>query len=195
MNWVDLAVLGVVAISAILAFMRGFVREVLGIAAWLAAGYIAVATNEMVKPQFRQWIGSQEIADPVSYIAVFVVALIVFSVVTNMLGKAVHSIGLGGVDRSLGILFGAARGAVLVAAVYVVCGLLTASDHWPDPVKQARLLPLVHDGAAWLVEQIPAEHRPNVTPLPTGRETTSEDLLHTTPQGRALGKPTPATSL
>lgn len=195
MNWVDLAVLGVVAISAILAFMRGFVREVLGIAAWLAAGYIAVATNELVKPQFRQWIGSPEIADPVSYIAVFVVALIVFSVVTNMLGKAVHSIGLGGVDRSLGILFGAARGTVLVAAVYVVCGLLTASDHWPDPVKQARLLPLVHDGASWLVDQMPAEHRPNVTPLPSGRETTSEDLLHTTPQGRALGKPAPATSL
>ena len=93
MNWVDLAVLGVVAISAILAFMRGFVREVLGIAAWAAAGYIAVATNELVKPQFRQWIAAPEIADPVSYIAVFVVGLIVFSVVTNMVGKAVHSVG------------------------------------------------------------------------------------------------------
>ena len=62
-------------------------------------------------------------------------------------------------------------------------------------MKQARLLPMVHDGAAWLVEEIPAEHRPKVAPLPSGRETTSEDLLHITPQGRALGKPAPATSL
>ena len=189
MNLVDLAVLGVVAISAILAFMRGFVREVLGIAAWAGAAYLAVALNDMARPYFRQWIGSPDIADPVSYLAVFVVGLIIFSIITNMIGKAVHSIGLGGVDRSLGVLFGIVRGAALVIAVYIVGGLLTAPDHWPDQVRTARLLPFAHDGAVWVVDKIPSEHRPKVAALPAGRDPTSETLLQSTPQGRATGKP------
>ncbi len=196
MNYVDLAILGVVAISAILAFMHGFVREVLGIAAWIAAGYVAVILNPLAQPYFLRWIGSPDIANPVSYAATFVVALILFSIVTNLLGKAVRSIGLTGVDRSLGVLFGIVRGAVLVMALYIVGGLLTTSDHWPDAVRTARLLPAVHDGAAWLLAQLPAKHRPTLAPLPAGRGTTSEDLLQAPPQGRATGKPVPpATSL
>ncbi|MBC7636668.1 MAG: CvpA family protein, partial [Acetobacteraceae bacterium] len=120
MNWVDLSAVGVVVVSAMLAFSRGFVREILGIVAWGGATYVAVAFNDLVRPQFRQWIASVEIANAMSYVALFVVALIVFSLVTNIIAKGVRSIGLGGIDRSLGVLYGAARGAVVLMAAYII---------------------------------------------------------------------------
>ena len=192
MNWVDLAAIGVVAISAMLAFMRGFVREVLGIVAWGGAGYVAVVFNDAVRPQFRQWIASTEIADPVSYVVVFVVALIVFSLFTNLIAKGVRSVGLGGIDRSLGVLYGAARGAILLMAAYIIAGLLTAPDKWPEPVQAARLLPSVYAGAAWIVDHLPPEHRPKLAVPPAGPGTSSADLLRANPIGRATGKQPPA---
>jgi membrane protein required for colicin V production len=191
MNWVDLAAIGVVVISAILAFMRGFVREVLGIFAWAAAAYIAVTFDDAVRPQFRQWISSTDIADPVSYVALFVVALLVFSLFTSLIAKGVRSIGLSGIDRSLGVLYGAARGAVLLMVAYIIGGLLTAPDKWPEPVQTARLLPSIYDGAAWIVDHLPPEHRPKLALPPAGPGTSSADLLRANPIGRATGKPTP----
>ncbi len=189
MNWVDLSAVGVVVVSAMLAFSRGFVREILGIVAWGGAAYVAVAFNDLVRPQFHQWIASTEIANAVSYVALFVVALIVFSLVTNIIAKGVRSIGLGGIDRSLGVLYGAARGAVVLMAAYIIAGLLTAPEKWPEPVQTARLLPSVYDGASWIVSHLPPEHRPRLAVPPAGTATSSADLLRANPIGRATGKP------
>ena len=57
MTWVDLAVLGVLVVSALLAFIRGFVREVLGLAAWVGAIFAGVWALPRVRPQFERWLG------------------------------------------------------------------------------------------------------------------------------------------
>ncbi|MFC7692207.1 CvpA family protein [Paeniroseomonas aquatica] len=85
---------------------------------------------------------------------------------------------LGGTDRALGLVFGVARGAFLVILAYILGGMvLPASERWPEPVREARSLPLVIDGAHWLVARLPAEYRPRVATPPARPEPTQEDFL------------------
>ncbi len=189
MTWVDLAVLGVLAISALLAFMRGLVREVLGIAAWVGAVLLAIWGVPQLRPFARTWISAPEWVDPASFIVIFIVTVIVLSVCAGVVARTVRGSALGGVDRTLGLVFGLVRGAALVVLAYIVTGMVIPLDRWPEPVLQARSLQPVYEGAAWVRQQLPPEYRPDIRPPPSGRETTAEALLHATPQGRATGKP------
>ncbi len=168
-----------------LAFSRGLVREVLGIAAWVGAIFFAGATVEFIRPQMRRWISNPDISDPASYAAMFLIGLIVLSIMVGIVGSAVRTSVLGGIDRTLGVLFGIARGIVIVAVAYVASGWLIPSDRWPEPVQAARSLPYAYGVAIWMVRFLPLDYRPNIPLPPGGRETHSADLLHATPQGRA----------
>jgi membrane protein required for colicin V production len=189
MTWVDLGVLGILAISALLAFMRGLVREVLGIGAWVGAVMAAIAGLPIARGFVKTWISDPSWIDPVSFLVVFLVTLIVLSIIARWIGYLVRNSALGGVDRTLGLVFGLARGAALVILAYIGMGLFLPANHWPDPVLQARTLDPAYQGAAWVVEKLPPDYRPRLYAPPAGRETTAEALLHATPQGRATGKP------
>ena len=175
MTSADFVLLAVVAVSAIVAFVRGFVREVLGIAAWAAAAYVAYVAYPAANPVVRGWISNRHIADPATYGAVFVVALIVFTIVTNVIGRMVRGSALGGVDRTLGLAYGVLRGAVIVMVAYILAGMAIPPVEWPKPVRAARLMPFTHDGAVWLAGLLPKGYRPqvaalnekNVLPLPS----------------------------
>lgn len=189
MTWVDLVVLGVLAISALLAFLRGFVREVLGVAAWIGAAIAAIWAFPYARPKFRDWLGAPDLVDPVTFGVVFIVVLLVLLLVSGWIGALVRRSVLGGLDRTLGLVFGLARGAALVVVAYIAGGIVIPVDRWPPPVLQARTLPIAYRGANWVVAQLPPEYRPRLYAPPGGRETTAAALLHATPQGRATGTP------
>lgn len=188
MNWVDLIVIGVVAVSALLAFMRGFVREVLGIGAWIGAAFFAAWATPFVDARFLRWFGP-DYAKPAALTAMFLLALIVLSVISSMIGGIVRMSLLGGVDRTLGVVFGLLRGAVLVAFAYIAAGWVVTADRWPEPVLQARSLPYAYQLAVFATDLLPPDYRPNVTRPPTGRQTRADDLLRALPQGKALAHP------
>jgi membrane protein required for colicin V production len=189
MTWVDLVVLGVLALSALLALLRGFVREVLGIGAWVGALLAAIWAFPYARPRVREWLGSPDLVDPVAFGAVFLVVLLVLLLLSGWIGALVRRSVLGGLDRTLGLVFGLVRGAVLVVFAYIGAGMVIPVDRWPEPVLQARTLPVAYQGASWALAQLPPEYRPRLYPPPPGRETTAAALLHATPQGRATGKP------
>ncbi|MBV9653282.1 MAG: CvpA family protein [Acetobacteraceae bacterium] len=189
MTWVDLAVFGVLAISALLAFVRGFAREVLGIGAWVGALFVAMWAFPFGRPHVRAWLGQPDLVDPVTFGGVFVIVLLILLVISSWIGSLVRRSVLGGVDRTLGLVFGLVRGAALVVLAYIVAGTLVPVDRWPEPVLQARTLPVAYRGAAWVVAQLPPEYRPRLFAPPAGRETTAAALLRATPQGRATGSP------
>ena len=83
MTWVDAVVLAVLALSALLAFSRGLVREVLSLGAWVGAIFAAVWALPRVRPQVHQWIGESPWVDPVAFALVFIVSLIVLSIVAR----------------------------------------------------------------------------------------------------------------
>lgn len=190
MNWVDLGVIGFLAISGLLAFGRGLVREVLGIGAWVGAVAVAMAGLPLMRQQVRTWFTTPEWVDPVSFIVVFLVTLIVLSLIARMIGGVVRNSALGGVDRTLGLLFGLARGASVVIIAYIIGQMVLPVERWPDVVLESRALGPTYQAAAWVREQLPEDYRPHrLDPPPQGRETTAEALLRVNPQGRATGRP------
>ena len=189
MTWVDLVVLGVLALSALLAFLRGFVREVLGIGAWVGAVLVAIWALPYARPRVREWLGAPDLVDPVAFGVVFLVVLLILLLLSSWIGALVRRSVLGSLDRTLGLVFGLVRGAALVVIAYIAAGMVIPVDRWPDPVLRARSLPLTFEGANWAVSQLPAEYRPRLYPPPPGRQATAAALLHTSPQGRAIDKP------
>jgi membrane protein required for colicin V production len=189
MTWVDLAVCGFVLISGLLAFARGLVREVLGIGAWvgsLAAAFFALPT---MRGFVRGWVPAPEWVDPVSFIAVFLLTLIVLVVIARGIGGFVRRSALGGVDRTLGLVFGLARGAAVVIVAYIIGQMVFPVERWPDAVLDARVLTPTYQAARWVRDQLPEPYRPHVIEAPpAGRRPTAEALLRANPQGRATGK-------
>src|SRR6185503_9738014 len=110
MTWVDLVVLAVLAVSALLAFVRGLVREVLGLAAWVGAIFAGVWALPRVRPRFEEWLGHSPWVDPVAFALVFVVSLIVLMLISRWVSALVRASPVGGLDRTLGLVFGLGRG-------------------------------------------------------------------------------------
>lgn len=193
MNWVDLVVLAVIVLSGLLAFLRGLVREVLGVGAWVVAGIAAGPYGLLpyVQPWMRQQFADPNTADWVARGGVFLLVLVVLWIVAGTISNVVSGSVLGGLDRTLGLVFGLARGAVLLMVAYILVGLAIAPDQWPIAVLEARSLPSIYRGADYLAAQMPQPYRPVVVVPPAGRPTSAASLLHANPVGRALGAPPP----
>ena len=124
---VDGIVAVVVILSAILAYSRGLVREVLAIAGWVVAAVVAFIFAPQAEPLMREipvlsdFLGGNcELSVIAAFAGVFAIALIVMSIFTPLFAGAVQRSALGGVDQGLGFLFGVLRGAVLIAVALLV---------------------------------------------------------------------------
>ena len=189
MNWVDLAILAVLALSGLLAFSRGLVREVLGLGAWVIAAVAASSYGAFphVEPWVRQQFSDPTTAAIVAFGGVFLVVLILCWLLAGSIAGMIRRSALGGLDRTLGLVFGIVRGAVLVCALYIVVGIAIPIEQWPPPVMEARALPSVFKGATWLADHVPPQYRPAIATPPAGRATTAASLMQSSPTGRALG--------
>jgi membrane protein required for colicin V production len=155
MTSADLIIIAILALSALLAFMRGFVREVLSIGAWVGAALATIYGFPIAQPFARKYIEVALFADIAAGVAIFVVALIILTVLSHALSRNVRSSALGAVDRSLGLLFGLVRGAVLVCLAYLVMAWAIPQEDRPVWVAEARTLPLVQQGAGLLLKILP----------------------------------------
>ncbi len=154
-NVTDLTILVILGLSAAFAFFRGFVHELLAIGSWIGAGVVTLYGFPVAQPEARKYIGSPLIADMVAGIAVFLIVLIVLSIATRLLSRRVRDSSLGPLDRSLGLLFGALRGAVLVCIAWLMLLWVVPREDHPDWITEARGLPLVERGGDLLTRLIP----------------------------------------
>jgi membrane protein required for colicin V production len=178
MTWVDGVVIGVVLISALLGVLRGFVREILGVGAWVGAAAAAVFGYPILAPYLRELsFIPPDFADLIAIALIALVVLFLLSMIAATIGRAVQGSAAGGVDRTLGLAFGLARGVLLVIVAYVAGGWLTTADRWPEAVRQARSGPYVADAAAWVANLLPPDLRPRINPWPAGPIPTSAQLL------------------
>lgn len=145
---IDGVVAAVIVISAILAYSRGFVREILSIAGWVAAAVVAFLFAHTAEPLMRELpvIGdflsdSCELSIIAAFAAVFALALVVVSIFTPLFSSAVQKSALGGIDQVLGFLFGVARGVLLVLVAFVVYDRVMTTESIPmvDDSRTARI--------------------------------------------------------
>ncbi len=195
MSWVDLVVLGVMIVSALVAFMRGFVREVLTVVAWVGAAVVAIKFITSASTLLSPHLPSPDWAEPVGYSLLFIISLIVFSLIAKSIASAVRSSAVGGIDRTLGLIFGLARGAALLIAAYILIGTITPLDQW-QAVLDARSLQPICKGAAWVGQRAPAvvpglEFKVQPCPPPPSpvQKASVDDILKAAPSGRAIDPP------
>lgn len=155
MNWVDYAIVGVIAISALIGLSRGLIREVLSLGVWIAALGGAWLYHRDVAEMLTAQISSPSARLALAFAAVVLAVLILGAIVGSLLTKLADKARLTGVDRALGLLFGAARGVVLVSmAVYL--GALTPlpqEDWW----KASSTVGQFSAAADWMLGLVPAE--------------------------------------
>lgn len=148
---VDYVVLGVLLLSGAIAAYRGFLKETLSVSSWLVAALAAVFFWPVTKPFARALLEPQILADILALIGVFFLILIPASFVSFRLSEIVRESSAGPLDRSLGFVFGLARGLLVVGLGYVVFTSLASEEDHPDWVREARLLPVVRGTADVIV--------------------------------------------
>ena len=198
----DLVVLLVLAISALLAFLRGFVHEVLAVLAWLGAIFAVFYGLPYVRPYAQDLIANPLIADVAAGAFIFIMALIVFSILTRLMTDRVKGSALNALDRSLGFLFGLARGAVLVCLAYIALQWMMPPGRQPAWLAEARTLPLVASGADTLRRLVPDDARERTADTAAAtRDRAREvlesnemmrDILNPQPKGPPIGSEVPA---
>ncbi len=154
-TYLDLGLIVVVLISAFLAMLRGFTREVLAIASWGAAAVAAYYLYPFLLPYVKPYLPKEALAIAASAAAVFVAALIVVSVVTLRISDAILDSKVGALDRSLGFLFGAARGILLCVIAFAFFDWLVPAQSQPEWVKSARLRPFLLASEEHLLALLP----------------------------------------
>jgi membrane protein required for colicin V production len=134
MTWLDYAVIGVFAASLALGAWRGLVREFLSILGWVIAFLAANLLAGPLGPAMPAMIPTPELRVAAAYVAVFAASLIVTSLLGLLLSKIVKAVGLGGLDRLFGAIFGLARGLLIVLAAALLAGLTSAprQPFWKD---------------------------------------------------------------
>lgn len=141
-TYLDLGVIVIVLISAFLAMLRGFTREFLAVASWIAAAAAGYYFYPYVLPYVKPYISKYPYDMGVSVAAVFFVALIVVSIITINLSDAILDSKVGALDRSLGFLFGVARGFLLCVIAFVFYSMFDPSEK-KEWVRDARTRPLL----------------------------------------------------
>jgi membrane protein required for colicin V production len=177
----DLIVLGVVAISALLAAVRGFTREVLAIASWVTAAVVAWLFHPQLLPIAQQYIPNKTVALVGAIAGLFLVTLVVVSLVTSRISDFVLDSRIGALDRTLGFIFGAARGLLLCIVGYLLFAALVPEkmqDNYPW-LRDSRSKPLLEESGKSLLAMLPQdfnlEFLKNFKPKAEGGETPSDE--------------------
>jgi membrane protein required for colicin V production len=155
LTWVDIALLAVLALSSLVGLWRGFVVEVMSLAVWIAAFWLAFVFGDETSALFAGVVDVPAARLFLGYASLFFGALLVGGLVTWLMGRIVKSTGLSGTDRLLGLGFGLMRGVVLASLFVLLLGFtpLPQARDWTD----SRVLPGFMVGAEWLRAWLPAE--------------------------------------
>jgi membrane protein required for colicin V production len=165
----DIAILAFVALSGLFALVRGLTREVLAIIAWAGAAYVAYRLYPYVLPFAQRHIESEWVAEIAAGAGLFILALIVLSVLSHGLAQRVRSSPANGLDRLLGLVFGLARGMLVVCLLYAVADRTVFHQSRPDWIQRARVTPALQRGADYLVSLIPKDRLHRLEPNGPGR--------------------------
>ena len=150
----DWAVIAVLAISTLMSLRRGFLKEALSLGTWIAAFVVARQFHGPMDQLLETQIVDSLMRSIAAFAALFVGTLLVGAALGFLLGALINATGLSSTDRVLGMVFGFARGALIVT---VVIGLLNltplVNDSW---YTNASLVPHFETVAQWALEQLSA---------------------------------------
>ncbi len=151
----DIGLIVIMLISALLAMVRGFMREVLSIAAWILAAGATLYSYTKLLPYAKQYFNNDIVAAAAVVGGVFLVTLIVVSILTVRVSDMVLDSRVGALDRTLGFLFGLGRGLIIVVVAYMFFDWLVPDRSKPVWVMHAKSKVVLSSTGEWLKDQLP----------------------------------------
>lgn len=161
MNWTDIAILSILGVSVFIGIMRGLVREVLSIVVWILAFWVAIAFSPALSGLLAGLIDVPSLRSAAAFLMLLIGTLLLGAIANYLIGRLLVSTGLSGTDRMLGVLFGLARGIVIVGVIVV---LAHATPLPRDPWwQQSMFLPyfdrLANIAIGWMPDAMAAHFR------------------------------------
>ncbi|MFT3741617.1 MAG: CvpA family protein [Gammaproteobacteria bacterium] len=155
LNWIDFAILGIILLSALVSLIRGFVREALSLLVWIFALWMAFRYYNWAAARFLSGVESAHIRGPLAFLLIFLVIVILGAIFNFILSGMLYKTGLSGTDRLLGLMFGVARGILLVAVLILAAEMTAASDNalW----NESQLIPQFQGLVEWIRSLVPSE--------------------------------------
>ena len=152
--WVDYVILGIIAISAIIGLFRGLVKEAFSLGGWVVAIIIGIRFNQGFAVYLVDYIELPSVRLAVAFVILLLLSLLLCSMLSYLLSQIVDKTGLSGTDRFAGLLFGIARGMVVMSVLVLLAGLTPLpQDPW---WAQSALIGPFQELSVWLREQIPS---------------------------------------
>ncbi|MGX8882799.1 CvpA family protein [Methylovorus sp. SPW-M1] len=152
----DYAVLGILGLSVLLSVMRGFVREVLALAGWVAAFFVAKLYTMELALLLPEAIPSEALRFLAAFLILFLATLLLCSLLAIVLGQLFKTVGLGWLDRALGAVFGLLRGVLILLVLVFLAGLTSVpkDERWRNAMFSAPLEAMVVSLLPWLPQDI-----------------------------------------
>jgi membrane protein required for colicin V production len=151
----DIGLLVVMLISGILAMVRGFMREILSIASWIVAAGVTLYGYARVEVYVRDYVTNDLLAKGIAIGGLFLITLLVVSLFTVKISDLVLDSRVGALDRSLGFLFGLARGLVIMVVAFLFFQWLVPAKSQPDWVTNARSKVVLQATGDWILSLLP----------------------------------------
>lgn len=154
MIWIDFAILGLIVISLIIGLLRGLIKEAFSLVTWIIAVWVGLTFSREFSVLLEDFIVYPSARIATAFGILFLITLILGSIISYLLGVLVAKTGLTGSDRFAGMIFGIARGMVVVAIMVMLAGLtpLPEESWW----KESFLIPPFQSLALWLRDLLPA---------------------------------------
>lgn len=169
---VDIGVIVILLISAAVSFFRGLIKEILTILGVLGGGFAALNFGASIVPITSKWFGIEDgkdagklfdlipmdmAAQVTAYAGIFVIVFIILQLASHLISSASEAIGLGPVDRTLGIFFGIARGLLLLGVLYLPFHLILPEDSKKEWFEKSQTMLFVKGTTEWLISFVPQE--------------------------------------
>jgi membrane protein required for colicin V production len=185
----DIILIGVMLVSALLAMIRGFMREILSIAAWVIAAIATLYAYSKLLPVAKSYFNNDIVAAAAVIGGTFLGTLLIVSIITVRFSDMVLDSRVGALDRTLGFLFGLGRGLVIMVVAFLFFAWLVPARTQPSWVANAKSKVVLQSTGDWLMSMLPDD--PESTILKRLKRPKPEDgePQEATPERSSLGRP------
>ena len=155
MSWLDLVILSVIALSALISLIRGFVKESISLVTWIVAGVLAFRYFSPMASLLEPFVSSPMVRNVAGFGILFVITLVIGAIVNFIMSQLVSKTGLSGTDKALGVVFGGARGVLIVTMIVLLASLtpMPEASWW----QESATVGFFQHIAEWVKGIIPAD--------------------------------------
>lgn len=175
LNWLDYAIIIIIFLSTVISLIRGFIREALSLAAWIIAFWASLTFSNVFSEKLEPYIHSNSLRYIAAFFIIFIIILIIGVFINFIITRLIEKTGLSGTDRLLGVIFGFARGVLLIAIILLAAKMTSFTNEsvW----AKSRLVPQFTSIENWLVKYVPKDLQKNFKNAYLGSKSAKEIMV------------------